>query len=325
MHHLQDLKNRTIIQDFWIIGFENIHNVKLLPFLLFLIIYLVTLSANFTIISLVIACRHINAPMYFFLSHLSLNDILLSTTIEPEMLQIILREGIYISQAGCFTQFYFFSVSTVNECFLLTVMSYDRYLAICNPLRYCSIMDLKLRILLTSSCWVCGTIISLPHIVLLQKITFCGSNRINHFYCDLLPLLSLSCSDTSAIEAVTTINSLPIVLLPLIFISVTYVNIIAAILRISASAGRQKAFSTCSSHLTVVCVYFWTLVFNYLVPSEGQYSGLQKMISVCYTIVTPLLNPLIYSLRNKEITRALIKLQFMEYYVRIDEAACRWR
>ncbi|XP_053319983.1 olfactory receptor 5V1-like [Spea bombifrons] len=311
MHHLEDLKNRTIIQDFWILGFKNIHNTKFLPFLFFLIIYIITLSANFTIILLVVLCRHINAPMYFFLSHLSLNDILISTTIQPEMLRIILREGTSITRAGCFTQFYFFLVSTVNECFLLTVMSYDRYLAICNPLRYSSIMDFKLRILLTSSCWVCGIIISLPHIVLLQKMTFCGPKRINHFYCDLLPLLRLSCSDTSAIETVTTINSVPILFLPLFFISVTYANIIAAILRISASAGRRKAFSTCSSHLTVVCMYYGTLVFNYLVPSEGQYSGLQKMISVCYTIVTPLLNPLIYSLRNKEITRALIKLNNM--------------
>ncbi|XP_053319988.1 olfactory receptor 5V1-like [Spea bombifrons] len=312
MHHMQDFKNRTIIQDFWILGFENIHNVKLLPFLLFLIIYIITLSANFTIISLVIACHHINAPMYFFLSHLSLNDILLSTTIEPEMLQIILREGTSITQDGCFTQFYFFSIATANECLLLTAMSYDRYLAICNPLRYSSMMDLKLCIFLASSCWVCGILIPLPQIILLHKVLFCGTNTINHFYCDLPPLLSLSCSDTSAIETISVINSVPILFLPLIVISVTYANIIAAILRISASAGRQKAFSTCSSHLTVVCVYYWTLVFNYLVPSEGQYSGLQKMISVCYTIVTPLLNPLIYSLRNKEITRALRKCIFHE-------------
>ncbi|XP_053320000.1 olfactory receptor 2M3-like [Spea bombifrons] len=248
--------------------------------------------------------------MYFFLSHLSFNDILLSTTIEPEMLQVIVREGTSITRAGCFTQFYFFSIATANECFLLTVMSYDRYLAICNPLRYSSIMDLKHCMFLTSSCWVCGVLIALPHVVLLQKMTFCASNTINHFYCDLLPLLKLSCSETSTIEAVSVFNSIPIVFLPLIVISVTYANIIVAILRISASAGRRKAFSTCSSHLTVVCMYYGTIVFNYLVPSEGQYIGLQKMISVCYTIVTSLLNPLIYSLRNKEITRALMKCIF---------------
>ncbi|XP_053320002.1 olfactory receptor 6N2-like [Spea bombifrons] len=272
--------------------------------------YILTLLANFTIISLVIACRHINAPMYFFLTHLSFNDILLTTTIEPEMLQIILREGSSITQAGCFTQFYFFSVSATNECFLLTVMSYDRYLAICNPLRYSSIMDLKLCNLLATSCMICGLLISLPHISLLHKNTFCGSNIINHFYCDLLPLLSLACSDTSGNEVVIDVTSVPVVFLPFIFISMSYINIIGAILRISTSAGRQKAFSTCSSHLTVVCMYYGTMLFNYLVPSKGQSSGLQKFISMCYTIAIPLLNPIIYSLRNQEMTRILMRFFF---------------
>ncbi|XP_053320013.1 olfactory receptor 6N2-like [Spea bombifrons] len=260
-------------------------------------------------------CEHINTPMYFFLSHLSLNDILLSTTIEPKMLQIILKEGNVMSKPGCFTQFYFFSASSSNECLLLTVMSYDRYLAICNPLRYSSIMDLKLCILLATLCWVCGVLIALPHIVLLHKMTFCGSNSINHFYCDLLPLLKLSCSDISVSETVSVFNSIPIVFLPFIFISMSYINIIVAILRISTSAGRQKAFSTCSSHLTVVCMYYGTLVFNYVIPSEGHYLGLQKMISVCYSIVTPLLNPLIYSVRNEEIKRTITKHIFQKNYI----------
>ncbi|XP_053320020.1 olfactory receptor 10J4-like [Spea bombifrons] len=307
---LEQITNKTVIKEFWILGFENIQNTKYLLFFLFLIIYILTLSANFTIISLVIACRHINAPMYFFLSHLSLNDILLTTTIEPEMLHFILKEGSAVSLSGCFIQFYLFSACGANECLLLTVMSYDRYLAICNPLRYSSIMDHRLCILLAASSWVCGLVFALPQIVLLQKMTFCGSNIINHFYCDLLPLLKVSCSDTSANEMVIAVGSIPILFLPLIFISVTYINIILAILRISTSTGRQKAFSTCSSHLTVVCMYYGTLVFNYLVPSEGQYLGLQKMVSVCYTIVTPLLNPLIYSLRNEEIKRAIAKLIF---------------
>ncbi|XP_053319998.1 olfactory receptor 5V1-like [Spea bombifrons] len=255
---------------------------------------------------LVLTCRQINAPMYFFLSHLSLNDILLSTTIIPEMLHIILKGGSSISLSGCFTQFYFFSVSVANECLLLTMMSYDRYLAICNPLRYSSIMDLKLCILLASSCWVCGILIALPHIVLFDKMTFCGSNIINHFYCDLLPLLRLSCSDTSANEIVNAVNSVPMAFLPLVFISITYINIILAIIRISNSDGRQKAFSTCSSHLTVVCMYYGTLLFNYLVPPKDQYLGFHKMVSVCYTVVTPLLNPLIYSLRNEEIKRTVL-------------------
>ncbi|XP_053320015.1 olfactory receptor 6M1-like [Spea bombifrons] len=248
--------------------------------------------------------------MYFFLSHLSFNDILLSTTIQPEMLHIILREGSSISLSGCLIQFYLFSACGTNEFFVLTVMSYDRYLAICNPLRYSSIIHLKLCVLLASSCWVCAMLFALPHTILLHQMTFCGSNIINHFYCDLLPLLRLSCSQTLIIERVSAANSIPILFLPLIFIFVTYINIIAAILRISTSTGRQKAFSTCSSHLTVVCMYCGTMMFNYVIPSEGQYSGLQKMVSVCYTIVTPLLNPLIYTLRNEEIKATLANLIF---------------
>ncbi|XP_053320003.1 olfactory receptor 1052-like [Spea bombifrons] len=308
-------QNETIVREFWILGFENIHSTKIILFLLFVINYILTLLANFTIILLVVISPHINAPMYFFLSHLSVNDILLSTAIEPEMLLIILKEGNRISKAGCFTQFYFFSVSVVNECLLLTVMSYDRYLAICNPLRYSTIMDLHLCILLASSCWVCGILFVLPHIVLLHKMTFCASNTIDHFYCDLLPLLTLSCSDTSASEIVSEINSIPLLFLPLFLISITYINIIAAILRISTSAGRQKAFSTCSSHLTSVCMYYGTLTFNYVIPSKGQYSGLQKMVSVCYTIVTPLLNPIIYSLRNEDIKTTITKYIFQNNHV----------
>ncbi|XP_053320005.1 olfactory receptor 5V1-like [Spea bombifrons] len=268
---VENLKNETLIREFWILGFENIHGTKIILFILFLISYILTLLANFTIILLFVACPHINAPMYFFLSHLSLNDILLSTTIVPETFHIIMNGGSAISLSGCFMQFYFLSISAANECLLLTVMSYDRYLAICNPLRYSSIMDLKLCILLATSCWVCGVLFALPHIVLLYKMTFCGTNIINHFYCDLVPVLRLSCSDTSANEIVTAIISIPLVFLPLIFIAMTYINIILAILRISTSTGRQKAFSTCSSHLTVVCMYYGTIVFNYMsVPPQAE-------------------------------------------------------
>ncbi|XP_053320011.1 olfactory receptor 5L1-like [Spea bombifrons] len=244
--------NKTTIDEFWLLGFENIHGLKIMLFLLFLIIYMLTLFANFTIISFVSISHHMNSPMYFFLSHLSLNDLLLSTTIVPEMLQVILREGSSISRAGCFTQLYFFSVPIVNECLLLTVMSYDRYLAICNPLRYSSIMDLKLCVLLATFSWVCGLVFAFPHIVLLYKMTFCESNTINHFYCDLPPLLRLSCSDISVSKTVSVFESIPLVFLPFIFISMSYINIIVAILRISTSAGRQKAFSTCTKKVAAI-------------------------------------------------------------------------
>ncbi|XP_063302654.1 olfactory receptor 6B9-like [Pelobates fuscus] len=247
------------------------------------------------------------SPMYFFLSHLSLSDILLITTIVPEMFHIVLNEGSTLSFAGCFTQFYFFSLSAITECLLLTVMSYDRYLAICNPLRYFSIMDPKLCFQLTVSSWVLGIVLALPHIVLLNQMTFCGSNIINHFFCDLVPVLKLSCSGKSASEVLNFILAIPLALFPLLCISVTYINISSAILRISSAIGRQKAFSTCSSHLTVVCVYYGTLVFHYVVPTKETYFGLQKLVSLLYTMATPLLNPIIYSLRNEEVRGRLMK------------------
>ncbi|XP_053320038.1 olfactory receptor 24-like [Spea bombifrons] len=255
---------------------------------------------------LVYSSHHIYSPMYFFLSHLSFNDILLTTIILPEMLSIVLKGGSTMSIAGCFTQFYFFEISTIEECLLLTVMSYDRYLAICNPLRYSSIMDLKLCVCLVTITWVCGMLFSLPHIILFSQMIFCGSNVINHFFCDMVPLLRLSCSDTSGNGVVSNVMSVPVFFCPLICITVTYTNILLSILRISTTTGRQKAFSTCSSHLAVVGLYYGTLVFNYLVPSKGKYSYLQKQVSVLYTMVTPLLNPIIYSLRNEEIRRALM-------------------
>ncbi|KAM8972625.1 olfactory receptor 11L1-like [Pelodytes ibericus] len=259
------------------------------------------------IILLVTTSQYIYSPMYFFLSHLSLNDIVLTTTIVPQMLYIILKEGTTMSFTSCFTQFYFISLAVANECLLLTIMSYDRYLAICNPLRYSSIMDLRCCALIASLSWVTGILLGLPHVLILSKMTFCGSNIMNHFYCDILPLLNVTCSSRFANEVAAFVLSIPLTLLPIVFITMTYISILLVILRISTTTGRQKAFSTCSSHLTVVCLYYGTLVFNYVIPSRGDYLPLQKIISVLYTIVTPLLNPIVYSLNNVEIRGTLMR------------------
>ncbi|XP_053320043.1 olfactory receptor 1361-like [Spea bombifrons] len=263
------------------------------------------MSANSMMILLVSSSDYIYSPMYFFLSHLSFCDVLLTMTIVPEMLHVILREGSFISISGCFTQFYFLSVSTGTESLLLTLMSYDRYMAICNPLHYSSVMHLKFCIYLVTVTWFCGFGLSMLHIFNLSQMIFCGSNIINHFFCDLVPLIKLACSDTSSNDVVILFLSVPLLIIPVVSITVTYINILHAILRISSTTGRQKAFSTCSSHLTVVCIYYGTLVFNYMSPSNREYSALQKLDSVLYTIVTPLLNPVIYSLRNREIIKAL--------------------
>ncbi|CAH2272494.1 olfactory receptor 11L1-like, partial [Pelobates cultripes] len=263
-------------------------------------------TANVMIILLVASSRYIRFPMYFFLSHLSCSDLILTTTIVPELLHVIGREGSTIPFYGCFAQFYFFCLSGMSECLLLAVMSYDRYLAICNPLRYSSIMDMKLCVYLVIPPWTFGILLASPHIILLNQLSFCDSNIIHHFFCDLVPLLNLSCSDTSINHIVLMVMSLPFLFLPFIFITITYINITIAILRISTTTGRRKAFSTCSSHLTVVCLYYGTLIINYLVPSNKEYLGLQNLVSVLFTIVTPLLNPISYGLRNEQIRGALI-------------------
>ncbi|CAH2272493.1 olfactory receptor, partial [Pelobates cultripes] len=286
----------------------NIQNVKILLFIFFLIIYLVTLSANIMVISMVSMCRYIVSPMYFFLGHLSFNDMIIITNIVPEMLYIILREEGTMSLAGCFTQIFFFIQSVVTECLLLTVMSYDRYLAICNPLRYSSVMDLKLCSSLVALSWGLGILAALPHNVILSQMTFCGLKVVNHFFCELIPVLRVSCSGSEANTLVSIILSVPLTFVPILFITVTYINIFLVIIQISTTTGKQKAYSTCSSHLTVVCLYYGTLVFNYLVPSKEEYFGLQKLISVLYTIVTPLLNPIIYSLRNEQFKGAIIQI-----------------
>ncbi|XP_075433829.1 olfactory receptor 11L1-like [Ascaphus truei] len=296
--------NETEVTAFLLLGFNSLQNIKFLLFCLSLTIYIVTISGNVLIISLVSTSHHLHSPMYFFLSHLSLSDLLLTTNVVPNMLHVIIGNGSTISVNGCISQLYFFGVSTVIECFLLTVMSYDRYLAICNPLRYTSIMDLKLQLHLVIWPWLLGFLISLITVITVRSLKFCGPNVINHFFCDLAPLLKLSCSDTTTVEIELLVLSIPIIPLPFVFILGTYVCIFLTIIKIPSSIGRQKAFSTCSSHLIVVGTYYGTLITLYVVPSDGHLSNINKMLSLLYTVVTPLCNPIIYSLRNQELRKS---------------------
>ncbi|XP_075433919.1 olfactory receptor 11A1-like [Ascaphus truei] len=299
-------ENQTSVT-FLLLGFPSIYNFKILLFFVFLLLYIFTLAGNFLIIVLVSTSHQLHTPMYFFLSHLSLSDILLTTDIVPNMLYIIMAEGGVISLVGCISQYFLFAVSVSAECFLLTVMSYDRYLAICHPLRYSAIMEFKLCCQMVSWSWFLGFMVTLNMVIVVCSFQLCNPNVIDHFFCDLTLLLEHSCSNTFIVDTVISFLVIPCVILPFNFIIVTYVCITLTILRISSTTGRQKAFSTCSSHLAVVCTYYGTLIAKYVVPSKGQSLTLMKITSLLYTVATPLFNPIIYTLRNKEIQAALCK------------------
>ncbi|MEE6505916.1 hypothetical protein FKM82_007382 [Ascaphus truei] len=300
-------KNQTIVTEFLLLGFQTLHSFKILLFSLFLVTYIMTISSNLLIISLVSTSHQLHSPMYFFLAHLSLSDILLTTVIVPNMLRLKWGEGGTMSVAGCISQLHFYCCSGATESLLLTVMSYDRYLAICHPLLYTTIMNFNLRLQLVIWAWILGLAAALLLILPISQLQFCGPNVIDHFFCDFAPLLKHSCSDTSFIEIEIFVISFPLSFFPFGFIIVTYVCIFLTILRIPSTTGRQKAFSTCSSHLTVVCTYYGTLIIIYVVPSRGHSFNINKVLSLLYTVVTPFLNPIIYSLRNQEIGAALRK------------------
>ncbi|XP_044134600.1 olfactory receptor 1496-like [Bufo gargarizans] len=308
------LKNNfTTIYEFVLLGFENLHSFKTLLFFVFLIIYISTVLGNMLIIILVSTCPQIQSPMYFFLSHLSASDILLTTYAIPNMLYVLLEEGSIISVSGCLTQFYLICVSTIVECFLLMVMSYDRYQAICNPLHYNSIMNFRFCTILAFLSWFLGSAWPLIAVIPVFNLFFCQSNVIDHFYCDFAPIMELSCSDTSLVEKEVFISSFPTVVLPFLFIIVTYYNISHTVMRIPTTAGRRKAFSTCSSHLAVVSAYYGTLIIKYIVPFRGNSHVLNKSVSLLYTVFTPFCNPIIYSLRNKDIKSAMKKIYIVPW------------
>ncbi|MEE6506016.1 hypothetical protein FKM82_007467 [Ascaphus truei] len=304
-------ENQTIVTEFLLLGFQSLPSFKVALFILFLMLYIITLAGNLLIIILVSNSQRLESPMYFFLSHLSLSDILLTTNITPNMLHLVLDGGGTIYVTDCIIQFYFYGALTTVECLLLTIMSYDRYLAICNPLRYTSIMDLRLSLHLVICSWLISFMVILSVVILIFQLQFCGPHIIDHYFCDFDPLLQLSCSDTSIVKLEEFVCAIPFVLFPFVFITSSYVLITLTILRIPSTTGRQKAFSTCSSHLTVVGAYYGTLIAVYIVPSRGHSFNVNKVISLLYTVGTPFFNPIIYSLRNQEIKLALMKCPYI--------------
>ncbi|XP_068129365.1 olfactory receptor 11L1-like [Hyperolius riggenbachi] len=289
------------------IFFMGFHMGKfnLLAFVVLLMIYFMTICGNLLIITLVFYNKTLHSPMYFFLTQLSIADIMLTTDISPNMLNIVLHEGTSISFSGCVTQLHFFGLSEISECFLLMVMSYDRYLAICSPLHYTSIMNQGICVKLVCVSWILSCCVELILTLSIYQLQFCGPNTVDHFFCDLNALMNLSCSDVSMVKMEAILVCIPVVVLPFFLIAVSYTYIVLTILKIPSFSGRLKAFSTCSSHLTVVCIFFGTLMAIYMLPNEGQSQMLSRIVSMLYTVITPLLNPFIYSLRNKDIKLAL--------------------
>ncbi|XP_053561341.1 olfactory receptor-like protein OLF1 [Bombina bombina] len=308
--------NKTIIMEFLLVGFQSLHNLTILFFICLFIMYITILFGNFFIALIVLAFPHLHTPMYFFLSQLASAEIVFTTTIIPKLLSVILLKGDTISTVGCVTQFYMFSVSTNAESLFLTVMSYDRYLAICDPLHYSSIMNFNFCLWLTIFSWFYSFLSTFVVVVQIGILQFCGSNVIDHYYCDLTPLLEHSCSDTSLIEMEIFLFSIPIAIFPFVFIVLTYLRIVLAILRIPSTTGKKKAFSTCSSHLAVVCTYYSTLITIYVMPTKENTVNLNKFLSLLYTVLTPLFNPIIYSLRNKEIRAILEKNIFRKVFLK---------
>ncbi|XP_073511094.1 olfactory receptor 6C4-like [Phyllobates terribilis] len=302
--------NLSSVNEFFIVGFENLHNFRVAFFIVLFLIYTATLAGNLLIILLVSTTPCLQTPMYIFLSQLSLSDIILTSTICPNTLLVIFNDGSTISKVGCVTQSVTFSMSMVTECLLLTVMSYDRYVAICKPMRYVTTINFTFFLQLIAFCWASGSLATILATILILDLDFCGSNIVvNHFFCDYGPLLQLSCSDTSLLETVIIIISTLETTIETGFIFSTYVCIVRSILKISTTTGKEKAFSTCSSHLIVVCMCFGSLFAIYVSPSGKKTSTMNKILSLLYTVVTPLLNPIIYSLKNQEI-RITIKKRF---------------
>ncbi|XP_042314942.1 olfactory receptor 1019-like [Sceloporus undulatus] len=301
-------KNHTTVTEFILFGFTDNQKIQVALFVLFLAIYVATLVGNIGIILVIWISPRLHRPMYFFLNNLAVLDLSYSSAITPKMLMNFLTKRSTISFPGCIAQMYLFASFADAECLLLAAMAYDRYMAICNPLLYPVLMSHKVCVLLVAGSFLTGSMTSLVHTCFTFHLSFCNSNVINHFFCDIPPLLTLSCSNTYINEILLFALCGFIQSSTFLFILTSYVCILCTILRIHSTEGRQKAFSTCTSHLIAVTLYYGTLLFTYLRPSSRYFLDIDKIISVFYTMVFPMLNPLIYSLRNEEVKDTFSKL-----------------
>ncbi|PNJ24735.1 OR5P3 isoform 2 [Pongo abelii] len=297
--------NDTTVIEFTLLGLSEDTTVCAILFLVFLGIYVVTLMGNISIIVLIGRSHHLHTPMYLFLCHLAFVDIGYSSSVTPVMLMSFLRKETSLPVAGCVAQLCSVVTFGTTECFLLAAMAYDRYVAICSPLLYSTCMSPRVCIILVGMSYVGGCVNAWTFIGCLLRLSFCGPNKVNHFFCDYSPLLKLACSHDFTFEIIPAISSGSIIVATVCVIAISYIYILITILKMRSTKDHHKAFSTCTSHLTAVTLFYGTITCIYVMPKSSYSTDQNKVVSVFYTMVIPMLNPLIYSLRNKEIKGAL--------------------
>ncbi|XP_071972456.1 olfactory receptor-like protein OLF1 [Engystomops pustulosus] len=291
---------------FILLGLSDVPYLQVTCFLIFLLMYIITLAGNLLLIIVVRINPNLQTPMYFFLSNLSFIDICFSSTIVPKILVNTLAKDRSISLIGCALQMYFSLALGATECIILAVMAFDRFAAICRPLHYSTIMSRMLCVTLAVGSWMTCFMNSSIHVFITFQLPYCKSHHISHFFCEIPPFLQISCTDTRLNEIAMYVSAGIIVMMSFFLTLISYIHIISTILKIQSSQGRQKTFSTCTSHLTVVTLYYGTIMFMYLRPRSAYLPETDKTVSILYTVVTPMMNPFIYSVRNKDVKFTII-------------------
>ncbi|KAM6159113.1 olfactory receptor 5AL1-like [Rhynchocyon petersi] len=300
--------NYSAVTEFILLGLTDNPELQAILFGVFLVIYLVSVLGNLGLIVLIHISPHLHTPMYFFLQHLALTDFSFTSTVTPNSLVNFFRDVRSITFYACATQVCCFVTFIVCEVYVLSIMAYDRYVAICNPLLYVILMPRKLCLGMIASTYIYSFIVGLVQTVSTFQLSFCDHNMVNHFYCDEVPLIDLACSDTKVKEFLLLINAGFNTFCSLVIVLISYGFILFAILKIHSAEGRKKAFSTCASHLTSVTIFYGTIIFMYVKPKSSRSLNTEKFVSVFYVVVIPMLNPMIYSLRNQEVKNALKKI-----------------
>ncbi|XP_062955410.1 olfactory receptor 2A2-like [Cynocephalus volans] len=307
--------NQSWVTEFTLVGFQLSADMEVLLFWIFSLFYIASLLANGTILGLICLDLRLHTPMYLFLSHLAIIDISYTSNNVPKMLANLVNQKKTISFVPCIMQTFLYLGFAATECMILVVMSYDRFVAVCHPLQYTVIMSWRVCTVLSVTSWACGFILALVNVILLLRLPFCGPQNVNHLFCEILSVLKLACADTWINQEVLFASSVFVLVVPLCLMLVSYMQIIWVILKIQSKEGRIKAFSTCSSHLCVVGLFFGIAMMVYVVPDSNQRGELEKMLSLFHSLFYPMLNPLIYSLRNAQVKdafhRALKKMTSM--------------